>query len=295
MPVALTPPKVMLVARRGEPWLLGSYGRALERLGSDVRYWDEQAALGRAVRLGSIGRRFNSFLPIAPWEARANREFVVAMRNQRPDAIVIAGCARVDAGALAQVRASLPDARLVLVWPDTLINLRQPTLAMLPLFDLVATYSEGSIDSFQKLGARRVRWIPFAADPYLYPADVSITGEQERRLACDVAFIGSPRPERERAVHALLERGVDVKVWGGTTGCAIRPIAHAPVATGKAHRCSEKTSFGRIAALVWLLTSSTTPIIRRPICDSSRQWRAARHRSCRAVPRWKPSSPKERG
>jgi spore maturation protein CgeB len=204
----------MLVAQRGEPWLLGSYGRALEHLGADVRYWDEQAALGRAVRFGRIGRRFNTFVPIAPWETRANREFVVAMREQRPDVIVIAGCGRIDAGGLAQVRASLPGVRLVLIWPDPLTNLRQPTLGSLPLYDLVATYSERSLESFAKLGARNVKWVPFGADPYLFPADVSITAEQERRMACDVVFIGNPRPERERAILALLERGIDVKVWG---------------------------------------------------------------------------------
>jgi spore maturation protein CgeB len=213
-PVAKSPPRVMLVAPRGEPGLLGSYGRALEHMGADVRYWDEHAAIGRVVRLGRIGKRFNAFVPIAPWEARANRQFAVAARAERPHAIVIAGSSRIDAGVLAQVRAALPDVRLVLVWSDTLVNLRQPTLAALPLYDLVATYSERSLESFKKLGARNVRWVPFAADPYLFPADVSMTAEQERKLACDVVFVGNPRPERERAVLALLERGMDVKVWG---------------------------------------------------------------------------------
>jgi len=213
-PVAKTPPRVMLVAPRGEPGLLGSYGRALERLGADVCYWDEQAAIGRSVRLGGLGRRFNAFVPVAPWEARANREFIVAARAECPDAILVAASARIDAGALGQLRAALPAVRPVLVWPDPMINLRQPTLAALPLYDLVATYSERSVESFKKLGARNAQWVPFAADPDLFPADVSTTTEQERRYACDVIFVGNPRPERERAVLALLERGLDVKVWG---------------------------------------------------------------------------------
>ena len=213
-PIAKSPPRIMLIAPRGEPGLLGSYGRALESLGADVRYWDEQAAIGRAVRLGGLGRRFNTFVPVAPWEARANRDFIVAARAEQPDAIMIPGSARIDAGALAQVRATLPEVRLVLMWPDPMTNLRQPTLAALPLYDLVATYSERSIESFTRLGATNAKWVPFAADTFLFPANVSMTAEQERRLICDIVFIGNPRPERQRAIHALLARGMDVKVWG---------------------------------------------------------------------------------
>jgi len=207
---------VLLVARAGEPGLLGSYGRALVELGADVRYWDLQQRLDGAARLGVLGRRFNAFVPVPPWNARANREFVVAARAASPDVIFVAGTARIEPGALAQIRASLPGTRLVLIWPDTLLNLGPQTIAGLPFYDLVATYSEQSVSSFVRLGAQEVRWIPFAADTVLFPADVSTTAEERRRFACDVVFIGNYRPERERAILALLDSGIDVKVWGGT-------------------------------------------------------------------------------
>ena len=209
--------RVMLAAPQNEPGLLGSYGRALDQLGVRVSHCDIQAAIDRSARLGLLGRRFNSSIPIPAWEARGNREFILAAREARPDAIFIAGSARIGAGALAQIRAALSGVRLALVWPDTLLNLTDHTIASLPLYDLVATYSQRSIDSFEKLGARNVRWVPFAADTILFRADVDISPEHRQRFSCDVVFIGNGRPERERAILALMDSGMSVKVWGANT------------------------------------------------------------------------------
>jgi hypothetical protein len=209
-------PRVMLVARRDESGLLGSYGRAMEHMGVDVRYWDLEGAIDRSVRLGVLGRRLNSSIPIPAWQARANRAFVVAARTEDPDAIFIACTARVEAGALAQVKASVEGVRLALVWPDPMQNLAPFTIAALPIYDVVATYSERSIDSFRRLGAADVRWVPFAADTFLF-GTISTPMEERQPFACDVVFVGNRRPERERAILALLDAGVNVKVWGENT------------------------------------------------------------------------------
>ena len=128
-------PRIMLIAPRGEPCLLGSYGRALEKLEADVRYWDWQPAMQRAARFGSFGRRLSVLVPVAQWEARANRDFVVAVRAERPDAIFVAGATRIAPGALAQVKASIPEVRLVLVWPNPLLNLWPSIITTLPLYE----------------------------------------------------------------------------------------------------------------------------------------------------------------
>jgi hypothetical protein len=206
--------RALLVTARNDSGLLGSYGRALERLGVDTHYWDLAPALNRAVRLGPFGRRLNSFVPIDPWQSRASRELVVAAMQHQPDVLFVCGVTRIVPGALAQVRAALPRARLVLVWPDTLLNLTSDIVQALPLYDLVATYGEGSVDPLRRMGARDVRWVPLAADCALMPANIAVTDEQRRRFSCDVAFIGNPRPERERAILALVDAGIDVKVWG---------------------------------------------------------------------------------
>jgi spore maturation protein CgeB len=206
--------RALLVTRKGEPGLLGSYGRALEHLGVDTAYWDLDAALGRAVPLRQIGRRLNALLPVDVWQARASRDLVLAARKQDPDLLMVCGATRVTPGALAQLRASVPRARLVFVWPDSMLNLTRDVILGLPQYDLVSTYSEASVGPLRRLGATDVRWAPFAADPMLMSGDVSVSEQDRQRLSCDIAFIGNPRPERERALVALMDAGFHLRVWG---------------------------------------------------------------------------------
>jgi hypothetical protein len=205
---------ILLLTEVGDPGLLGAYGRALAQLGRDVVYWSLNASLDRAARLGRLGRRLNDTLTIDAWRARGNRELVVEARRVRPSVIVVAAAARVTAGALAQIHAAMPEARLALLWPDTLLNLAPHVLGALPVYDVVATYSRSSIDPLRMLGARRVEWLPFGADTVLFPSDVALGANDRERLSCDVGFIGNHRPEREEAVLALLDAGFSVKVWG---------------------------------------------------------------------------------
>jgi hypothetical protein len=203
----------MLLADPRDTGLLGSYGRALCKHGCDVEMWDFEAAHGRQARLGRIGRLVHGLVVVEPWLKRANRDLVIAVRERAPDFVGVGGAMRVTAGALAQIRASLPSVKLVLFWPDPLQNLETSNVQALPLYDLVATYTRSSIDPLLRLGARRVEWVPFAADTDLHEA-APPSSSASSAFACDVGFIGNYRPERERAVLALHDAGIRVRVWG---------------------------------------------------------------------------------
>jgi hypothetical protein len=203
----------MLLTNPGDTGLLGSYGRALRTMGCEVVLWDFEAARAKQARLGRIGRFAQHFVIVEPWLRRANRDFVIAVREHRPTFVGVGGAMRVTAGALAQVRASLPSTKLVLFWPDPLQNLETGNVQALPLYDLVATYTRSSIEPLLRLGARRVEWLPFAADTELHEAGPA-SADASSQYACDVAFIGNYRPERERAVLALHREGIHVRVWG---------------------------------------------------------------------------------
>jgi hypothetical protein len=205
--------KGMLLAEPGDTGLLGSYDRALRKLGCRTEIWDFDAARARQARLGRIGRFLHGFVVFEPWLKRANRDLVIAVRERRPDFLGVGGAMRVTAGALAQIRASVPSTKLVLFWPDPLQNLETINVQALPLYDLVATYTGSSIDPLLRLGARRVEWLPFAADADLYEG-APPREDASSPYACDVGFIGAYRPEREKAVLALHEAGIHVRVWG---------------------------------------------------------------------------------
>lgn len=211
-------PRVMLAGRFGPGALELSYESAFRALGYEVARFDLMEAVDRYCRVGWFGRSFNRFVPVEPWVKKANRELVLAAREFEPDLVVAFGPNPIRAGALAQIRASTC-ASLALVWPDPMQNLPEPQLACLPLYDTIATYSAATVREFEYLGGRNVRWVPFGADPAMYPAGAGIE-PSNGTYAADVSFIGSWRPEREEALKALLaESGsIDVKIWGPEWG-----------------------------------------------------------------------------
>lgn len=204
----------MLLADLRDAGLLGSYCRAFRKLGCRAEIWDFEAARAGHARLGRLGAFAQGLVIVEPWLKRANRDLVIAVRERNPDILCVGGAARVTAGALAQIRASVPSTKLVLFWPDPLQNLEIVNVQALPLYDLVATYSESSVAPLRRLGAPRVEWVPFGADTELCEPAAGVHVAGEAAFACDVGFIGNFRPEREQAVIALRQAGIHVRVWG---------------------------------------------------------------------------------
>lgn len=207
-------PRVMLVGQFMPGSLERSYQAAFESIECEVLPFDLAAAVAGYCRLGELGRRFNKFVPVEAWIKKANRDLVSSVTRFRPHYVVTVGQYPLRAGALAQIRASVRTA-LIHIWPDTLLNLGNDLAACLPLFDLVASYSESSLEQLQKLGARRVTWIPLAGDPVMH-APVGCTESEQARYRADVTFIGGWRPEREAVLSTL--HSFDLKIWGPDWG-----------------------------------------------------------------------------
>jgi glycosyltransferase involved in cell wall biosynthesis len=206
--------RVSVLGRASSLGLEASYGRALAALDCKVGYFDLEAAVVRHTRLSRVGQLFNNFVPVEAWVRKANRELFLHAFDERPDVLIVPGATQVRVGALAQIKVSRPATRLVLLWPDPLVSLERHTLESLPIYDLVVTYSRDSVGAMERLGARRVMWLPFAVDFEVHPSEVEVTAADRARFACDVILIGNHRPERERAILALVEAGIAVKVYG---------------------------------------------------------------------------------
>lgn len=194
--------------------LEGSYVRAFELEGATVKRFDLNGTVAKYTRLGRVGALFNRFSPIEAWINKANRDLVVATAAFQPDFLMVGGAGPVRAGALAQIRASAPRTRLLMLWPDTLLRLLPHVSPCLPLYDLVASYSSSAVEPFRRLGAPLVEWVPLGADLELHPAAGTLTEEDRRVYGCDVTFVGNHRPEREETFLLLLRAGFSVKVWG---------------------------------------------------------------------------------
>jgi len=192
----------------------GSYARAFRRLGSQVTHWDVPAAIRRRVRGGRLGSFINDFWPSEAWIAKANRDLLTLVFKVKPDILLVGGANRVTAGALAQIRATLPDCRLVLIWPDPMIYCFSNVVQSLPLYDLVATYSKATVEPFLRLGAAKAAWVPLGFDGELHPPHAPASGREAEFSDCDVSFIGDYTPEREELAVKFIKAGIRIKIWG---------------------------------------------------------------------------------
>ena len=207
------PRHILIVGRKDTPNLEGSYARAFEALGHRVSEFDLYDAIRDSIRFGAAGQALFRVAPREPWVVQGNRSLVVTARKLGCDTIIMAGALPIRPGALAQLKASIPRCKVALLWPDPMLNLGSHIIQALPLFDCVASYSEAASLHLQRLGASKIIWLCFAADPDLHRAD-AITEADRAEYGCDISFVGNLRPERERAIRTLIRAGLNVKVWG---------------------------------------------------------------------------------
>jgi spore maturation protein CgeB len=214
-------PRVMIVGHFGRGSLESSYRTAFESCGCEVLSFDVVQALVKHCRFGRFGRIFHNFVPVEAWVRKANRDLITEAFVSKPNYVLTFGHYPIRAGALAQINASI-NTRLVHVWPDTLSNVDAYLVSCLPLFDLVASYSRSSLEPLRQLGARRVAWIPLAADPSMHGSVECPQAELDEYRA-DVSFIGGWRPEREILLSSL--ESFDLKIWGPDWGrrCRANP------------------------------------------------------------------------
>lgn len=207
--------RVMVLGVQGDWGMMGSYGRAFEAVGANTSYFNLVGTLESYARLGGVGRTLSRFITVEPWIAKGNRDLVTTAIERAPDVLA---CTSSDlrAGALAQIKIASPKTKLVLIWPDTLLNLSDRIIHCLRVADVVATYSKASVPLLERLGAQKVIWTPFAMDTWLFP-DLELTADERARYASDIGFVGNHRPERERDILKLLDAGLRVKVWAAPT------------------------------------------------------------------------------
>lgn len=203
-------PLVLIVGANRPEALESSYARAFKQLGWEACFWDPVEALQGVARGGAAGRRLLLFVHVEPWLRKANLQLLELVDARRPRLVLVIGTYGVRAGTLAQVRVKVPSAVLCCVYPDSPHNLDADRISCLPFFDLVTTSSPAWKRAFSQLNARRVEYLPFAADTQFYvPAQKSRRGSD-----CNLGFIGNWRPERETFLEQLSH--LKLRIWGSS-------------------------------------------------------------------------------
>lgn len=201
---------VLIIGNTGVGSLESSYLRAFRRLEWTTHFWDPTASLQSMARGSRLGRLFSTFVHVEVWANKANAELLRLADELKPTLILVIGTTGVRGGTLAQIKVRRPGVLIYCVYPDSPHNLDSDRIHCLPFFDRVTTSSPAWVDAFQKLGANRVYYLPFAADIDLHRL-LSENGSGTQATA-EIAFIGTWRPEREIFLEQLAD--FDLRLWG---------------------------------------------------------------------------------
>ncbi|MBL0134257.1 MAG: glycosyltransferase family 1 protein [Chitinophagaceae bacterium] len=170
--------------------------------------FDLPVAISKYVKLGKFGKKLHTFLPVEAWGRKGNRELAVKFKNFRPELVLVVGNCPVNFGILAFMKSISPDSKIVLFWPDTLINLEQQQLNAASFIDVAAVYSKACEPLFSKMGYGKTAWVPFAGDLNFLKGKVAIGSS----FLYDLSFIGGWRPERESYLSVIADNFPSLRI-----------------------------------------------------------------------------------
>lgn len=213
--------------------------QAFRRLGHRVTIcghresWAESPAI--TARLGTNGvapawlRRWH-----AARQRRRDRRVVTLVQQHRPDLVLLLNGALIGAEGLREVRRATPGC-LVSWWADDPCA-DAAFMASASVFDHVFVFDRAYLPRLRAAGAAQAHFLPCACNETVYYPRRLRPAEQ-RRFACDVAFVGWYYPERGPVMGALAKAAdVQLGIWGGQWHSpeAQRALHAAPVVRGAA-------------------------------------------------------------
>ena len=201
------------------PWWAGRWTditvATLQQLGHETAcYYHNRKSPADRARLaagrlaGLSGRR------TADWPALARRHLCDRVQEFCP-AILISVQGKLDPPTARALKQRFPQLKIVFWWGDILTPQGQRRIEQAATFaDHILVSYRGSYEKLAPRHGEHLQYFPFAAAPRFHTAG-TLTAADKRRLAADVAFVGTCYPERcelLRYLNARLEQ--PVRVWG---------------------------------------------------------------------------------
>lgn len=187
--------------------------KALRRAGWDVTIvpeWEFVPAKWRSFGMRAVGRL------VRPFAVREfNRELIIQAERHHPELCLVFKGSFVAAKTLDQLRAL--NVRTYCFYPDNSFRAHGPYIpAALARYDWVFTAkSFGVEDMRRQLGVTRASVLLHGFDPDLH-RPVALSSSDLAAFGCDVSFIGTWSPKKERLLRALRRQRPDVRlrIWG---------------------------------------------------------------------------------
>lgn len=191
-----------------------AYVRAFRRMGHSVRVvppenfipggWNSKALRGlRRLLEPALVREYTESL-------------VAEARSMRPHLFFVFKGRYVTAAAVSTIRQA--GAVAINFFPDNSVWAHGQYIPQaLPEYDWVfTTKSFGLADMEQSLGIRQASFLPHSYDPEVH-RPVELRDEERAEYACEVSFVGTWSPKKQRVLEKVCAArpSVKLRIWGG--------------------------------------------------------------------------------
>ena len=148
--------------------------------------------------------------------AEFNKAILASLKLFKPDILLIYKGRFVLPSTLEYAKSG--KCKLALFYPDVSMKTHGKYISLnMPFYDVVFTTKTFGIGDLEvHYGIKNAHFIPHGFDPDIH-RKLKITEDDMKNFGCDVSFIGTYSPKKEKFLTAVKTRLTDVnlKIWGG--------------------------------------------------------------------------------
>ena len=219
--------RLLIVGNPEEHHVGAHFLAAAGQLGFEAKLLNVREAHSRNVWVNRFFHRLGSRRPAHL--GQFSRKVVNLCQEFRPALLLVTGISAPDFSALRAIgQLGIQRANFLTDDPWNPANGAAFIMSALPEYDVVFSPRQANLEDLRRLGCRRVEYLPFGYNPALHYPETPQTVDEQRRFACDVAFVGGADADRVPLARALLKAGFKLKLYGGywDRDAELRPYWH---------------------------------------------------------------------
>lgn len=203
--------KYLIVSEgKDESSLAYSYKRALDKLDKLVMFFYLSDSVSRNHPVPFLPSFINNFI-FGHFEPKTtihkvNVELTKYVLINKIDVIICFTNTLINPSTIVYLRSL--GKRVLLIYPDAIINMQQRNSSAISCYDDIFSYSQLGVKSFEFLGAQNAVWCPLACDDSIHKIEPKSDGQ----FLYDISFIGNHRPEREEVLHFIINKFPNLKI-----------------------------------------------------------------------------------
>lgn len=148
---------------------------------------------------------------------KLNDKIIEEFKEQNFDIVWVDKGKRIFLETLKELKKINPAIRLVHINPDDPFGKFRTGwktfIKSIPYYDIHFVAREVNIPEYLEKGAKKVFVYDRSYDPEIHKP-IELTEDEKLKYGCKVGFIGSWAPAREKSIAFLIDKGIEVAVWG---------------------------------------------------------------------------------